>query len=238
MNFECFCRLSPNHTYLTCRNFLCRYSVMAETTTVKQRAFVFIIDRLQVPTLGYPSGLVYAGAIFSAVDTTSYTHVRGIPPDCGSPGGEVGTVPFRLFPWPLCLMQTECSKGVGRVTSVCRFIKNANSWRLCASIRACVIRFTLSPVSSQNICVVIDVSSTIYLWLKPHLVKISSDIVTEYSCQVCILSMIFCRSDRRLCWLGELVSDCAISRKLMVPPRGLTQLFGIISFTLNFHILP
>ena len=70
------------------------------------------------------------------------------------------------------------------------------------TIRACVIRFTLSPVSSQNIRVVVDVSSTIYLRLKPHLVKISSDIVTEYSCQVCILSMMFCRSDRRLCWLG------------------------------------
>ena len=39
---------------------------MAETT-VKQRAFAFIIDR---PNAGV-SGLVYAGAIFSAVDTTS-----------------------------------------------------------------------------------------------------------------------------------------------------------------------
>ena len=149
------------------------------------------------------SGLVYAGAIFSAVDTTSQTHVRGIPPACGSPGGEVGMVPFRPFPRPLCLMQTECSKGVGRGTSVCRFIKNANFWRLCGSIRAGVIWFTLSLVSSQTIRVVIDVSSTIYLRLKPHLVKISSDIVTEYSCQVCILSMKFFRSHRWLCWLGK-----------------------------------
>ena len=165
------------------------------------------------------SGLVYAGAIFSAVDTTSKTHVHEIPPDCGSPGGEVGTVPFRLFPWPLCLMQRECSKGVGRGTSICRFIKNANFWRLCGSIRACVIRFTLSPVSSQSICVVIDVSSTIYLRLKPHLVKISSDLVTEYSCQVCILSMMFCRS-RPPAVLTWLAGDCAISRKLIVPPRS------------------
>ena len=145
------------------------------------------------------SGLVYADAIFSAVDTTSITHARGIPPDSGLPGGDVGTVPFRLFPRPLCLMQTECSRSLGGGTSICRFNKNANFWRLCGSIRACVIRFTLSPVSSLSIRVVIDVSGTIYLRLKSHLDKICSDIVTEYSCQVCILSMMFCRSDPRLC---------------------------------------
>ena len=42
------------------------------------------------------SGFVNVGAIFSAVNTTS-------------PGGEVGTVAFRLFSRPLCLMQ--CSGG-------------------------------------------------------------------------------------------------------------------------------
>ena len=109
---------------------------------------------------------------------------------------------FRLFLRPLCFMQTECSRGVGGGTSVCCFIKNANFWRLCRSICACVIRFTLSPVSSQSIRVVINVRGTIYLRLKPHLIKICSDIVTEYSCQVCILSMMFCPSDCRLCWLG------------------------------------
>ena len=36
-------------------------------------------------------------------------------------------------------------------------------------------------------------SGEIYLRLKPHLfVKVSSDIVTEHCCQVCIQSMIFC----------------------------------------------
>ena len=167
-----------------------------------QTAYICLYHRSSSSSNAGVSGLVYAGAIFSAVDTMSWTHVRGIPPDCGLPGGEVGTLPFRLFPRPPCLMQTECSRGVGGGTSVCRFIKNANFWRLCGSIRACVIRFTLSPVSSQSIRVVIDVSGTIYPRLKPHLVKICSDIVTEYSCQVCILSIMFCRSDRRLCWLG------------------------------------
>ena len=168
---------------------------MAETT-VKQRAFAFIIDRLRVPTLGYPA--LFTPMLFLAQWTQRHKPTcagfhqtataraasraagNGNQSNCGLPGGEVGTVPFRLFPRPLCLMQTECSRGVGGGTSVCRFIKNANFWRFCGSIRARVIRFTLSPISSQSIRVVIDVSGTIYLRLKPHLVKISSDIVTEY----------------------------------------------------------
>ena len=44
--FACFCRLSTNHTYLTCRNFVCQHSVTAETT-VKRCAFVFIVFELQ-----------------------------------------------------------------------------------------------------------------------------------------------------------------------------------------------
>ena len=42
-------------------------------------------------------------------------------------------------------------------------------------------------------------------------VKISSDIVTEHCCQVCVLPMMFCRSDSRLC--ADMVSDCT-TRKL------------------------
>ena len=55
-------------------------------------------------------------------------------------------------------------------------------------------------------------SDEIHLRLKPYLVvKIFSDIVTEYCCQVCDLSLMFCRSDCRLC-ADMVVSDCAISR--------------------------
>ena len=55
-------------------------------------------------------------------------------------------------------------------------------------------------------------SGEIYLRLKPYLVvKISFYVVTEHCCQVCVLSMMFCRSDCRLC--ADMVSDCA-SRKL------------------------
>ena len=43
-------------------------------------------------------------------------------------------------------------------------------------------------------------SGEIYLRLKPYLVvKIASDVLTEHCCQVCVLAMIFCRSDCRLC---------------------------------------
>ena len=64
-------------------------------------------------------------------------------------------------------------------------------------------------------------SGEICLRLKPYLVvKISSDIVTKHCCQVCVLSMMFCRSDCRLC-ADMVVSDCATIRKLAVP-RGLT----------------
>ena len=53
-------------------------------------------------------------------------------------------------------------------------------------------------------------SGEIYLRLKPYLVvEISPDIVTELCCQVCVLSMMFCRSgDYRQC--ADMVSDCAI----------------------------
>ena len=41
----------------------------------------------------------------------------------------------------------------------------------------------------------------IYLRSKSYLVfEISSDILTKHCCQVCVLSMMFCRSDSWLCW--------------------------------------
>ena len=46
IDFGCFCSFSPNHTYLTYRNFVCQCSVMAETT-VKQHAFIFIVFESQ-----------------------------------------------------------------------------------------------------------------------------------------------------------------------------------------------
>ena len=55
-------------------------------------------------------------------------------------------------------------------------------------------------------------SGAIYLRSKSYLVvEISSDVVTEHCCQVCVLSMMLCRSDCRPC--AYIVRDCVI-RKL------------------------
>ena len=43
MDFQCFCRLSLNYTYLTCRNFISQHSAMVETT-LKPRAIAFILS--------------------------------------------------------------------------------------------------------------------------------------------------------------------------------------------------
>ena len=84
-------------------------------------------------------------------------------------------------------------------------------------------------------------SGYIYLRLKPYLVvKISFYIVTEHCCQVCVLSMMFCCSDCRLC--ADMVSDWAV-RKLLAVLCGLTLPqanvgYEKIFFTFDFHILP
>ena len=53
MAFQCFCRLSLNYTYLTCRNFVCQHSVMVETTQ-KTCEFTFILSDFQ-HVLGKPA---------------------------------------------------------------------------------------------------------------------------------------------------------------------------------------
>ena len=86
-------------------------------------------------------------------------------------------------------------------------------------------------------------SGEIYLRLKPYLVvKISSDIVTEHCCQVCVLSMMFCRSDCRLC-ADMVVSDCATRCTAWFDTAGFdtpTGQRGIrkILFVFDFPILP
>ena len=67
------------------------------------------------------------------------------------------------------------------------------------------------------------------LRLKPYLVvRIASDVLTEHCCQVCILAMMFCRSDCRLCagmcgkWLRN-------HGKLLVPWYQRTTCFGLLT---------
>ena len=105
------------------------------------------------------------------------------------------------------------------------------------------MRDTLPSVSSQRVFVLLSMlTGEIYLRLKSHvIVKISSHIVTEHCCRVCVLSTMFCRSDCRSC--ADMVSDCRI-RKVLGVPRGLTPLrqanvgYEKYSLHLIFHILP
>ena len=59
------------------------------------------------------------------------------------------------------------------------------------------------------------------LRLKPYIVvKIASDVLTELCCQVCVLAMMFCRSDCRLCagmcgkWLHNQETCTSVPRGL------------------------
>ena len=85
------------------------------------------------------------------------------------------------------------------------------------------MRHTLpSFLSPTRVFVLLSMlSSEIYLRLKPYLVvKITSHKVTEHCYQLCVLSMLFCRSDCRLC---DGTCDCAM-RKFLRVLRGLTSL--------------
>ena len=128
----------------------------------------------------------------------------GIPPDCDRLA-KLALLHLRLFPRPFSSHATECSGIVGEETSVCCFksvptwvIANwlahaqqtsLSSWRLAYPILSRVVSWLFSMFSGE-FC----------LRLKPYfVVGIASDVLTEHCCQVCILAMMFCRSDCRLC---------------------------------------
>ena len=82
-------------------------------------------------------------------------------------------------------------------------------------------------------------SGEIYLRLKLYLVvKISSNIVTELCCQVCVLSMMFCRS-AAVCWHCKWLCNQETPRRTMWfdfnsgRPTWDIKIF----FTFDFHIL-
>ena len=106
-----------------------------------------------------------------------------------------------VFPRPLWFHATECC--------VFRF-KSVPTWWLCGPIGACAARLSPARIFVLLSSSLLMPRGEIYLRLKPYLVvKIASDVLTEHCCQVCVLAMIFCRSDCRLC-AGH-VSDCAIT---------------------------
>ena len=87
------------------------------------------------------------------------------------------------------------------------------------------------------------------LRLKPYLVvRIVSDVLTEHCCQVCILAMMFCCSDCRLCagvcgkWLrnqgNSSYPGTSVPRVLACWPPDIPTWDMKNIFTFDFHILP
>ena len=73
-------------------------------------------------------------------------------------------------------------------------------------------------------------SGEFWLRLKPYLVvKIAPDVLTEHCCQVCVLVMMFCHPDCRLC-----AGTCGKSGTSV--PRVLTN-SRRVSFTVQFGVL-
>ena len=126
----------------------------------------------------------------------------------------------------------------------------------CGTISACatdtliLLEIGLSyPVLSRVVSWLFSMfSGEFCLRLKPYLVvEIAIDVLTEHCCQVCILVIMFRRSD---CWHVWYV--IAQSGKLLVPRYQRTTCFGLLTcwhsdrphgiwkmfFTFDFHILP
>ena len=147
---------------------------MAETT-VKQRAFAFIAFHFQRIGL---SRFVYVGAIFSAVTTCRDSTWLW------SPGGEVGTVAFK--------QQKLVNWGNQRMS-----LQKCVNFSDCGPISACATDTRTKPEYPVLFSMF---SGEFCLRLKPYLVvKIASDVLTVHCCQVCVLAMMFCRSDCRRC---------------------------------------
>ena len=156
-------------------------------TTLKPRAFAFIVPYIQ-HELGNP-------ALFLEhvnIRQTSSVVVPGFRQTVFAFRRSWHSKRFDCFPRPLWFHATECC--------VCRF-KSVPTWWLCGPIGACMARLSPARIFVLSSSSLLMLSGEIYLRLKPYLVvKISSDIVTEHCCQVCVLSMMFCRSDCRLTW--------------------------------------
>ena len=167
-------------------------------TTLKPRAFVFIVSEFS--NMNWETG-----TIFSAVVNMRQTSRARILPDCVRLAEKLEIVAFRLFPRPLWFHATECCGAVGRepacvASKVCQFGDCEDR------LSACTARYSPARVLTccyYRVCYRCLAVKSIWDWMKPYLVvKISSDIVTENCCQVCVLTMMFCRSVA-VCWHGK-----------------------------------
>ena len=191
---------------------------------------------LPLSCLIFPTCIGKPGAIFSThVNIRQTSSCRDSARLC-SPCGEVGTrsvstvspmTPLISCHWVLRVSLQKCAN----------LVTVRADWRMRGTLVSPARIFVLLSSSLSML------SGEIYLRLKPYLVvKISSNIVTEHCCQACIkiLSIMFCRSDCRLC--AGMVSDCAICgnspENHVVWLNSSRPTWDIkIFFTFDFHIL-
>ena len=187
----------------------------------------------------------------------------GIQPDCDRLAEKLALLYLRLFPRPFSSHATGCSGIVGEETSVCRF-KSVPTWvianRLAHARQTRLSSWRLAypilsyPILSRVVSwLFLMFSGEFCLRLKLYLVvKIASDVLTEHCCQVCILAMMFCCSDCRLCagmcgkWLrnqGNSSAGTSVPHVLACwhsdrPTWDMKKVVWKIFFTFDFHILP
>ena len=119
----------------------------------------------------------------------------GIPPDCNRLVEKLAPLHLRLFPWPFSRHATECSRLIGGNQRMS--LQKCANFNDCGPISACATDTHIQPEYPVLFSMF---SGEFCLRLKPYLVvKIASDVLTEHCCQVCVLDMMFCRSDCRPC---------------------------------------
>ena len=103
----------------------------------------------------------------------------------------------------LCINTVKSYKTLRSDATVSAILARLTTVTLAEPISACAARYSPAKVLVLLLSSLLSMlSGEIYRRLKPYLVvKISSDIVTEHCCHVCVLSMTFCRS-AAVCWHG------------------------------------
>ena len=111
-----------------------------------------------------------------------------------APGGEVGTVAFKTVSRPFSNHATEC---IGIVRGGNQRVSLQKCANFSGPICACAINTRIQPEYPVLFSMF---NGEFCLRLKLYLVvKIAPDVLTEHYCQVCVLVMMFCHPDCRLC---------------------------------------
>ena len=156
-----------------------------------------------ISNIGIP-GFVYVGAIFSSVNYFT-TPRAGLRQTVVAWRRSWHCSTWTVSPTPLWCA-TECSGCIGEGTTIFHFTRVPTSLGGCADpICACATRYPVSNLPPTVFVLLSMLSGAMSQRLTPYsVVKIFSDIVTKHCCQVYLLSMMFCRSNWRMC--PEMVS--------------------------------